>query len=145
MDRENSINIVNSFYSLFNDLKLDELSNLISPNIKLSMNMHDPSYGKEEFMTYMNDSTHYFDEKVSEIVIMASEDGRYISSKFVFSGTYISTDPFLGVKASGQSYSFEAHNYFTIDDNGLITEAACFYNENALVKYLSGVDNHAEL
>ena len=84
MSREKGTGVVNSFYQSFNDIKLDELYILISPNIRFALNMHKANYGKENFIQYMNDSILYFDEKVSNIIIMANDDGKHISTKFTW-------------------------------------------------------------
>jgi steroid delta-isomerase-like uncharacterized protein len=145
MTKENNKEIIKSFYEHYNNLDLDDIFSLFDANIKFRFNMRDANHGIESYKEYMRNATVYTNEKVSDVVIAATDDGKYVATKFVFSGQYVSTDPSLGVEATGQSYKLEAINIFTLNDDNKIIEVEVFYDENDYIAQLGGVVNNLDL
>ena len=141
MNKDLGITAINNFYQSYNDKTLSPLLALIAPNIAYHIN-HQTERGKERFEKYMQDSLVYFDEKVSNIILASSDDGKYVFAEFTFSGTYINTDPSLKIEATGQGYAFRAINRFTFNDNDQISDVVCFYNEGEFVGHLSSVTSN---
>jgi hypothetical protein len=126
MTKENSKEIIKAFYQYYNNFDLDNIFPLFDDNISFRFNMHEANHGIESYKEYMRNTIVYTNEKVSDVVIISTDDGNYISTKFVFSGQYVSTDPSLGVEAKRQSYKLEAINIFTLNDDNKIIEAIVF-------------------
>jgi steroid delta-isomerase-like uncharacterized protein len=135
MAREQSQKLVENFYNYFNALELDKIYTLVSDDVKHEMNNSGIEKGKAAFIEMMKKSTKHYREKVENVVYMVSDDGKNVATKFDFKGNYISTDE-SQIPAKNQPYQASAINYFEIE-NGKITYAACWFNEDDWKKQVS--------
>jgi len=142
MSQESSTEIVQKFYQYFNETKTDELFDLFSENCIHELNYH-TEYGKEKIIEYIEYSYAHYDEKIHDLVIMSSSEGKYVTAKFITKGIYQTTDSSL-IPARDQPYTLEVVNYFEIED-GKIIKGSCYFDEKSLEMQLRGESTSEEL
>jgi steroid delta-isomerase-like uncharacterized protein len=135
MARVETLTTIQNFYQYFNASQLDKLYALVANNVVHEMNYGGAVAGKEAFIQFMQDSKKHYDEKVENIIMMVSEDGRHVSTKFKVKGKYLQTDV-SNIPAKGQNYELTALNYFELE-NGKIVKAQCWYDEGDFKKQVS--------
>jgi steroid delta-isomerase-like uncharacterized protein len=133
MSSEDSKEIIQKFYKFFNEVKLDQLFDLIAEDIVHEFNYQE-NYGKAAFIKFMEYSVHHYDEQVDNVIYMVSDNGRQVTTKFTTHGKYKTTDSTL-IPAHNQQYTIAVVNYFEIDE-GKIIRANCYFNENEIIKQL---------
>ena len=75
-------------------------------------------------------------ERLSNIAIMTSTDGRRAAAEFVVEGTYLATDAGLP-PAQGQAYRLSAGTFFAIED-GKIARVTTYYNLQDWIAQVGG-------
>lgn len=132
--RETSKKIIENLYNYFNSSDLESLFSLVSENVSQEINNNGVKLGKEEIIKYQKYSREHYKEQVSNLVYMISDDGRYVSVRFVVNGEYLKTDE-SKIPATGQTYALDIFNYFEIRNNQIV-DAKCFYDEASFIKQL---------
>lgn len=130
--RETSKRIIENLYNYFNKSDLDKMFSLVSENVSQEINNNGVKMGKEEIIKYQKYSREHYKEQVSNLVYMISDDGRYVSVKFVVNGKYLKTDE-SKIPATGQTFVLDVFNYFEIRNNQIV-DVKCFYDEASLIK-----------
>ena len=82
--------------------------------------------GKQAFAEFCAHMDRCYDEHLTNIVLMRSDDGSRAAAEYVVTGTYKSTDAGLP-EAKGQNYTLPAGSFFTLRD-GLICRVTTRYN-----------------
>jgi len=135
MSSEIAKELVLKFYQYFNETKTDELFALFDDNFVHEFNYR-KTHGKGALINHINHSYTHYDEKIHDLIIMVSDDGKHITTKFVARGIYKVTDDSL-IPANNQEYRIDVINYIEID-NGTITRGQCYFDEAMLEAQLKG-------
>lgn len=128
---ENSVKIIENFYRYFNDSELEKLLTLISENCTYEINHGGIKKGKKEAYECFKYGYEHYKEKVSNIIYMVSDDGRFVAVRFVINGKYLKTDE-SKIPAMGQNYELDIFNFFEIKNNQIV-DSKYFYDEAALI------------
>ena len=75
-------------------------------------------------------------ERLEDMVLLVSEDGRRAAAEFVVHGTYKATDGDLP-QATGQIYTLQAGAFFKVAD-GAITRVTMYYNLSDWLRQVGG-------
>jgi steroid delta-isomerase-like uncharacterized protein len=129
--------LVSDFYKYWNNGDLDGCFSLVSDDVTYEFN-YLVGKGKESYKNFMKYAVEHYKEHVNEPIIMVSEDGKHVATKFIVEGTYIKADH-SGVPAIGQKYILDVVNYFEIQ-NGKFTKGCALFDES---KWLEQVKNEA--
>ncbi len=114
------------YYAAFNAKDWEGMLALLSEDVRHDVNEGDPRGGKDRFRAFLAHMDRCYDETLSEIVVMASAEGRRGAAEFIVSGVYKATDDGLP-EARGQTYRLPAGAFFEIAD-GAITRVTTYYN-----------------
>lgn len=127
--------LIARYYAAFNAKDWAGMAACVSEEISHFVNEGNKRGGRgafAEFVAHMDDC---YDEKLTDIVVMASSDGARVSAEFIVNGIYKKTDPGLP-EATGQTYRLPAGAFFDVKD-GEITRVTTYYNLNEWIRQVS--------
>ena len=127
--------IVRRYYEAFNRGDSEGMLASVSDTIVHDVNQGTRRSGKAQFSSFCADMGRAYQEKLSEIIIMASDDGRRAAAEFIVNGTYLQADEGFP-PATGQKYTLPAGAFFEIRD-GLITRVTTYYNLREWLRQVS--------
>lgn len=123
---QDSINLVQQYYTAFNNGDMDTFLSLLTDDVMHDINQGKREIGKEAFARFMNGMNHNYKEQLIDMVVMATPDGRRVAAEFIVLGEYLRTDEGLP-DAKGQKYRLPAGAFFDIRD-GKIARITNYYN-----------------
>lgn len=117
---------IRAYYDAFNAQDMDAFLALLSDDVVHDVNQGERQVGRATFETFMAHMNRCYRETLTDIVIMANEDGTRASAEFIVNGEYLVTDEGLP-KADGQKYVLPAGAFFEVND-GKVTRVTNYYN-----------------
>jgi steroid delta-isomerase-like uncharacterized protein len=109
-------------------------ASLLHNDVVHDVNQGGREVGKEIFLNFMERMNTCYEEKINDIVIMASPDGVHAAAEFIVEGIYLVTD--LGLpKATGQRYVLPGGAFFAIL-GGKIARVTNYYNMSDWLKQI---------
>ena len=124
--REDTLALVKRYYLAFNASDSAGMLECLSEDVAHDINQGARQTGKAAFRDFLAHMDRCYRERLSDIVIMASDDGTRAAAEFVVHGAYLTTDEGLPA-AQGQTYVLPAGAFFSMAD-GLITRVSVYYN-----------------
>lgn len=118
--------LLEAYFAAFNAGETGKMVSLVTEDVIHDVNQGDRRVGKEEFWAFNLLMSKTYKEQLSNIVVMASEDGARGSAEFIVDGTYLESQEGLP-KAKGQTYTLPAGTFFEIRD-GKIARITTYYN-----------------
>ncbi len=118
--------LLQRYYAAFNAGDSDAMLACLADDVVHDVNQGERRSGKEKFRAFNARMAHCYGEKLENITLLISEDGRRAAAEFNVSGTYKNTDEGLP-PAAGQTYVLPAGTFFAIKD-GRITRVTTYYN-----------------
>ena len=118
--------LITAYYDAFNERHWDRFFALLSDDVAHDLNQGQRETGKEAFQIFMDRMNRCYDERLTDIVVCTSVDGRRAAAEFVVHGTYMTTDEGLP-EAAGQTYRLPGGAFFAINA-GRITRVTNYYN-----------------
>ena len=128
--------LVRRYYDAFNRGDTDGMLALLAEDIRHDVNQGGSRVGKAKFKEFCAHMSRCYGERLEDIVIMASEDGRRAAAEFVVNGRYKASDEGLP-PATGQKYVLPAGAFLAIE-NGKITRVTTYYNLQDWMKQVTG-------
>lgn len=120
--------IIRAYYDAFNSQDMAAFLALLSDDVVHDINQGERQSGKAAFATFMEHMNRCYRETLTDMVIMASSDGKRASAEFIVNGEYLVTDEGLP-EASGQTYVLPAGAFFELAD-GKVSRVTNYYNLN---------------
>ena len=117
---------IRAYYDAFNAGDMDAFLALLTDDVAHDVNQGERQIGKQAFQTFMGHMNRCYRERLTDIVIMASEDGTRGAAEFTVNGEYLATDEGLP-EANGQTYTLPAGAFFDIRD-GKVARISNYYN-----------------
>jgi steroid delta-isomerase-like uncharacterized protein len=127
--------LIESYYARFNAGDLKGMISLLDKDVRHDINQGESEHGIEAFQKFLDRMAENYQERIHDIVIMASADGKRAACEYQVSGTYLKADPGLP-SAHGQRYTIAGGAFFTVV-NGKIARVTNYYN---LPGWLNAVD-----
>ena len=118
--------LVARYYAAFNAGDWAGMLACLTDDVAHDINQGDRRIGRDDFARFLSHMERCYREQLSDMVLMASDDGRRASAEFIVHGNYLVTDEGLP-PAAGQAYSLPAGAFFDIAD-GLIRRVSVYYN-----------------
>ena len=118
--------LIEAYYDAFNRQDMIAFFDLLDDEVHHDVNEGNRESGKTAFRFFMEKMNRSYQEKISDIVIMASPDETRAAAEFVVEGKYLESE-FGLPEANGQDYRLAAGAFFEIK-NGLITRVTNYYN-----------------
>ncbi len=120
--------LIAAYYDAFNRQDMDTFLSLLTDDVVHDINQGERQAGKQVFAEFMVHMNRCYKETLTDMVIMASDDGTRASAEFVVNGEYLATDEGLP-EANGQKYVLPAGAFFDIRD-GKVARVTNYYNLN---------------
>ncbi|MBK8285956.1 MAG: nuclear transport factor 2 family protein [Ahniella sp.] len=121
-----ALNAVERYYACFNDGDHAGMLALLADDIAHDINQGKRETGREAFARFLKRMDAHYQERVVDLVVMASEDGSRAAAEFRILGRYLRTDEGLP-EARGQNYDLPVGAFFALAD-GHITRVSNHYN-----------------
>lgn len=119
--------LVSSYYDAFNKQDWSRMLSYLDENIRHDINQGASEIGIGKFKDFLGVMDAHYNEKVLNLVVMASGESR-AAAEFVIDGVYKKSQDGLP-PAKGQKYKIPVGAFFEIK-NGKITRVTNYYNLN---------------
>ncbi|MGN7955908.1 ketosteroid isomerase-related protein [Agrobacterium radiobacter] len=119
---------IRAYYEAFNSQDMDAFLALLHDEVVHDINQGERQTGKAAFASFMDHMNRCYKENLTDMVIMASDDGKRVSAEFIVNGEYLKTDEGLP-EASSQKYVLPAGAFFDLKD-GKVSRVTNYYNLN---------------
>ncbi len=132
----NTADTIRAYYEAFNGQDMDAFLALLTDDVVHDINQGERQEGKAAFAKFMAHMNRCYRERLSDVVIMASEDGKRASAEFIVNGEYLVTDEGLP-EAKGQKYRLPAGAFFDVRD-GKVARVTNYYNLSDWIAQVDG-------
>ena len=119
---------IRAYYDAFNRQDMDAFLALLHDEVVHDINQGERQTGKAAFASFMDHMNRCYKENLTDMVIMASADGKRASAEFTVNGEYLKTDEGLP-QAEGQKYVLPAGAFFDLK-GGKVSRVTNYYNLN---------------
>ena len=126
MSRERTEALIRRYFDAFNASDDNAMLALLSEDVVHDVNQGEREIGRDRFRWFLGMMARHYREEISDLVVMASEDGTRAAAEFTVRGTYQATAPGLP-EADGQRYSIPSGIFFAVED-GRIARVTTYYN-----------------
>lgn len=127
--------IISAYYDAFNRQDMEAFLDLLTDDVAHDINQGERQTGKDVFRSFMDKMNRSYRERLTDIVIMESADGKRGAAEFTVNGEYLATDEGLP-EAKGQKYVLPAGAFFEIRD-GKVARISNYYNLNDWIAQVS--------
>ena len=136
MARKETIDLLERYYAAFNDGNWEEMLACLSDDVAHDINQGERQVGVDAYRTFLGHMERCYRERLADIVVMATDDGRRAAAEFVVHGEYLATDEGLP-EANGQTYVLPAGAFIGIED-GKIVRLSMYYNLGDWMRQVAG-------
>lgn len=136
MSAETTKKLIADYYAAFNAGNMRAFLDLLTNDVVHDINQGHREMGKEAFAQFMERMNHNYKERLTDMVIMASNDGTRAAAEFIVNGTYINSDEGLP-PAHGQTYVLPAGAFFDVRQ-GKVARVTNYYNLQDWIKQVEG-------
>ena len=126
MSRAATIALLERYYAAFNAGNWQAMLDCLADDVAHDTNQGSRQSGKAAFTAFLRHMERCYRERLTDIVLMASDDGARAAAEFVVHGQYVGTDEGLP-EAAGQTYVLPAGAFIAVAD-GKITRLTMYYN-----------------
>ncbi len=126
MSQSTTIELLERYYAAFNVGDSEAMLACLTQDVAHDINQGVRQVGKEAFRAFLAHMDRCYRERLSDIVLMASDDGARAAAEFTVHGEYLATDEGLP-PATGQRYVLPAGAFFAVE-GGLISRVTVYYN-----------------
>jgi steroid delta-isomerase-like uncharacterized protein len=121
-----ALHLIAAYYRHFNDGDRAAMLALLTDDVAHDINQGCREVGRAAFTAFLARMDRCYQERLSDIRIVASTDGSHAAAEYVVHGTYLSTDDGLP-PAQGQIYVLPGGAFFDLRD-GRIARVTNSYN-----------------
>lgn len=126
MSAEATRALIDRYYAAFNAGDSAAMLDCLSEDVAHDINQGERQSGKPAFRAFLAHMDRCYRERLSDIVVMVSQDGTRAAAEFVVHGAYLASDDGLP-PATGQTYILPAGAFFELRD-GAIARVSVYYN-----------------
>ncbi|HEV7266030.1 MAG TPA: ketosteroid isomerase-related protein [Falsiroseomonas sp.] len=127
--------LVRAYYGTFNAGDRAAMCALLAEDVAHDVNQGGRRRGLAAFRAFMAEMDAAYEERLEDIVVMASATGRRAAAEFVVVGRYLRSEPGLP-EARGQPYRLPAGAFLEVAD-GRITRVTTYYNVSEWIRQVS--------
>lgn len=124
--RESAIALIERYYAAFNAGDQSGVLACLTDTVAHDINEGARETGKTAFAAFLHRMDTAYSERLSDIVIMANDEGTRAAAEFIVHGVYKTADAGLP-PAHGQTYTLPAGAFFELDGE-LINRVSVYYN-----------------
>jgi steroid delta-isomerase-like uncharacterized protein len=122
----NTTALVAAYYDAFNRGDAAGMLALLTDDVVHDLNQGDRETGREAFARFMARMNGAYQERLEDIVVMATADGSRAAAEFTVHGIYLKAEEGLP-RAHGQGYVLPAGAFFEVR-GGKISRVSTYYN-----------------
>ena len=126
MARAETIALLSRYYAAFNARDWQGMLDCLADDVAHDVNQGKRVTGKAAFAEFLAHMERCYAEQLTDIVLLASDDGARAAAEFVVHGAYLATDEGLP-EAAGQTYVLPAGAFLAIK-HGRIARLTMYYN-----------------
>lgn len=130
-----SIHLIKTYFEALNKKDMDKFFSIMSSDVVHDLNQDGVEKGIDKFKIFMKSLNDSFDDQLSHIIILVSDDGKYAAARWIDYGTYFKDEPGFDIKAMNQKYIITGGHFFEIKDNK-ITHVTTYYNSSDFIKQI---------
>jgi steroid delta-isomerase-like uncharacterized protein len=123
-----TVALITAYYDAFNRGDAPGMLALLTDDVAHDVNQGTRETGRDAFARFMDRMNGAYRENLTDIVVMATQDGARAAAEFTVHGTYLVADEGLP-PAHGQAYVLPAGAFFEVRE-GRIARVSNFYNLN---------------
>lgn len=123
---DHSRQLVDRYYAAFNRGDWEGMLSLLTDDVVHDLNQGSRETGIQAFREFLARMQRSYRERLADIVILATADGRRAGAEYVVHGEYLATDAGLP-EANGQTYVLPGGAFFDIRE-GRIARVSNYYN-----------------
>ncbi|MCC7516657.1 MAG: nuclear transport factor 2 family protein [Pseudomonadales bacterium] len=121
-----TVQLLQAYYAAFNRQDWEGMLALLADDVAHDVNQGSRETGIDAFRAFLARMDRCYSEQVTQLMVMATDDGCRAAAEFVIEGVYKTTDgDFL--PATGQRYTLPVGAFFDIRD-GKIARVTNYYN-----------------
>jgi steroid delta-isomerase-like uncharacterized protein len=136
MTRDETLALIERYYAAFNANDAEGMLACLAEDVAHDSNQGTRQSGKEAFRSFLAHMDRCYRERLTDMAVMANEDGSRAAAEFVVHGEYLATDEGLP-QASGQAYVLPAGAFFDVT-HGLIQRVTVYYNLADWIRQVGG-------
>lgn len=121
-----TISLIERYYAAFNRADWESMLDLLTGDVAHDINQGGRETGRDTFRGFLARMDRSYRERLEDIVVLTSADGRRAGAEYVVHGEYLASDEGLPA-ASGQRYVLPGGAFFEIRD-GRIARISNYYN-----------------
>lgn len=125
-NQASTLQLISKYYATFNSGDRQAMLALLTHDVEHAINQGATETGMDAFRAFLQRMDRCYREEVTELVIMASEDGSRASAEFYILGSYVQTDDGLP-PAAGQNYRLRVGAFFDVRE-GKVARVTNYYN-----------------
>lgn len=118
--------LIETYYATFNAGDRESMLALLTEDVAHDINQGATEIGRETFRSFLEKMDRSYREQVTELTVMATQDGTRAAAEFYILGTYVNTDEGLP-PATGQTYRLRVGAFFDIRDKK-VARVTNYYN-----------------
>jgi steroid delta-isomerase-like uncharacterized protein len=118
--------LIHRYYAAFNAGEWNSFFALLTDDVAHDINQGGRETGLAAFHAFIDRMNVSYRERIVDIVISVSQDGRRAAAEYVVLGTYLKTDEGLP-EAKGQTYRLPGGAFFDLRD-GKVARVSNYYN-----------------
>ena len=126
MSRADTLALLSRYYAAFNAGDWAGMLDCLSDDVTHDINQGERQVGKAAYAAFLGHMERCYQERLEQIVLVASEDGARAAAEFVVHGAYLATDEGLP-EANGQTYVLPAGAFIAVEE-GKIARLTMTYN-----------------
>lgn len=134
--RTDTVALIARYYAAFNAGDMTTFLDLLTDDVAHDINQGTRELGKAAFGRFMQHMNRCYREHLTDLVVMASDDGRRAAAEFIVNGEYLVTDEGLP-PAAGQRYRLPAGAFFEVRD-GHVARVTNYYNLQDWIAQVGG-------
>lgn len=131
-----AVETIRAYYDAFNAQDMERFLSLLTDDVAHDINQGERQTGKEAFAKFMDHMNRCYRETLTDMVIMANEDGTRGAAEFIVNGEYLATDEGLP-EAKGQKYRLPAGAFFELKD-GKVARISNYYSLPDWIRQVQG-------
>ena len=117
---------IDAYYAAFNAGDTEGMIACLTPDVAHHVNEGGIRVGTDKFRDFCAHMSRCYRERLTDIVVMISQDGTRAAAEFTVNGAYLATDEGLP-EAKGQKYVLPAGTFFSLE-GGKISRVVTYYN-----------------
>lgn len=136
-----ALRLIEQYYAAFNAGDAEGMLALLTPDVRHDINEGGSEVGIAAFRAFLARMDAHYRERVEDLTVMATAEGRRAAAEFTIHGEYLKTDPGLP-EAHGQRYAVPVGAFFELRE-GRIARVTNYYNLAEWSRQVGGAQEQA--